>query len=387
METGDDRSRPAEQDDLHARESPPAKSLASASWREGVLTRAMELEALSSWLTRDQDTEDSKVLRRAIALHLDAARRAATKKTRWYQLSADRAHFERATSNLDAAEVELLNFAPPRYVVGVMPSLLDKVKRHLKSDDPRRQEFERISQRLAVEEAEHSSLPHGDKQTLTKQEETITQKRDNIVSVVRGADAEARRDQLSVSTFRNIVVGTTFAIALLAGGIAVLGFFNPKIISLCFEPEKSGQTLVVCPTAQSTLAATTQQPRPDAPSIDSAIMKTVGREDLFTIELVGLAAASVAAVNAIRMLRGSSDPWGLSVALAALKLPTGALTAFLGILLMRGQFVPGLGALDTSGQILAWAAVFGYAQQLFTRLVDQQAYSVLDPVRDADKRN
>jgi hypothetical protein len=48
---------------------------------------------------------------------------------------------------------------------------------------------------------------------------------------------------------------------------------------------------------------------------------------------------------------------------------------------MRGQFVPGLSALDTSAQILAWALVFGYAQQLFTRFVDQQAHSVLDNVR------
>ena len=69
------------------------------------------------------------------------------------------------------------------------------------------------------------------------------------------------------------------------------------------------------------------------------------------------------------------------MALATLKLPMGAVTAFLGLLLMRGQFVPGLSALDTSAQILAWALVFGYAQQLFTRFVDQQAHSVLDNVR------
>jgi hypothetical protein len=64
-----------------------------------------------------------------------------------------------------------------------------------------------------------------------------------------------------------------------------------------------------------------------------------------------------------------------------LQLPTGAVTAVLGLLLMRGQFLPGLSALDTSGQILAWAIVFGYAQQLFTRFVDQQADTVLNEVR------
>ena len=63
-----------------------------------------------------------------------------------------------------------------------------------------------------------------------------------------------------------------------------------------------------------------------------------------------------------------------------MELPLGALTAVLGLLL-RGEFFPGLTALDTSAQIIAWALVFGYAQQLFTRLVDQQAHTVLDAVR------
>ena len=107
--------------------------------------------------------------------------------------------------------------------------------------------------------------------------------------------------------------------------------------------------------------------------------------DLLIVELLGLAAAAVAAAAAIRKIRGSSERYGVPLALAALKLPTGAVTAVLGLLLMRGQFVPGLSALDTSAQILAWALVFGYAQQLFTRLVDQQGQTVLNSVRGASK--
>jgi hypothetical protein len=65
------------------------------------------------------------------------------------------------------------------------------------------------------------------------------------------------------------------------------------------------------------------------------------------------------------------------VAVAVLKLPMGALTAFLGLLLIRAGFVPGLSALDSSEQIIAWALVLGFAQQLFTYLVDRQANDVL----------
>jgi hypothetical protein len=91
-------------------------------------------------------------------------------------------------------------------------------------------------------------------------------------------------------------------------------------------------------------------------------------------------AAGLASTFALRGIRGTSTPYSLPVALAVLKLTTGALTAVLGILLMRGAFVPGLSALDTSAQILAWAIVFGYSQQLFTRMVDQQAQTVLADV-------
>jgi hypothetical protein len=115
---------------------------------------------------------------------------------------------------------------------------------------------------------------------------------------------------------------------VLAIGVALTGLLSPALVPLCFAPEESGTAIVVYPTAQS--------------------------------------------------------GYGLPVALAALKLPTGAITAFLGLLLMRGQFVPGLSALDTSAQILAWALVFGYAQQLFTRLVDQQGQTVLNSVRIPD---
>ena len=68
----------------------------------------------------------------------------------------------------------------------------------------------------------------------------------------------------------------------------------------------------------------------------------------------------------------------LPLALAVLKLPTGALTAILGLLLMRGGFIPGLGALDTPAQIIAWAIVLGYSQQLLTQFVDRQAQSELN---------
>lgn len=112
----------------------------------------------------------------------------------------------------------------------------------------------------------------------------------------------------------------------------------------------------------------------------TAIARAASPWDLPIVELVGLIAAAVAAAVSLRSIKGTTTPFGLPVALALLKLPTGALTAVLGLLLMRGQFVPGLSARDSSAQIIAWAVLFGYAQQLFTGLVDAQAQTVLDDV-------
>ena len=85
-------------------------------------------------------------------------------------------------------------------------------------------------------------------------------------------------------------------------------------------------------------------------------------------------------------MRGTATPYSLPIALAVLKVPTGALTAVLGLVLMRGEFIPGLSALDSSGQILAWAAVFGAAQQLVTRMVDRQAQTDARQGRNAGDR-
>ncbi|MGI8809306.1 MAG: hypothetical protein ACR2KK_16010 [Acidimicrobiales bacterium] len=180
------------------------------------------------------------------------------------------------------------------------------------------------------------------------------------------------------------------ATTLLAVAVGLVGFLSPSTIPLCFQPESGGQTLLVCPTAQSVfrtepIPATATSPALPPSDPDVVIRDTVAGTDLFVVEMVGLAAAAVAAAAAIRQLRGSSERSGLPLALTLLKLPTGALTAVLGLILMRGQFVPGLSALDSPGQILAWALAFGYAQELFTRLIDKQGQSVLNGVRGADK--
>jgi hypothetical protein len=168
-------------------------------------------------------------------------------------------------------------------------------------------------------------------------------------------------------------------------GIGLLGALEPSLVPLCFNP---GQR-VVCPTEQvavSTGASGTQAT--EAPlgqseaeiAADAEIRRVASGWDIPLIELVGLVAAALAAAVSLRSIKGTSTPYSLPVALAVLKLPTGALTALLGIILMTGGFVPGLSALDSPAQIVAWAVLFGYSQQVVTRLADSRAQSVLEDV-------
>ena len=345
------------------------------AWREGTWTRAKEIESLCTWLRQNTAHDGSDVLFAAVGIHLRAAEETAFAPR--FRLR-DQALLERAMSNLDAAEALLLDFAPADYVLGRLPAVLNDVERHLAPTDVRRRHLEHIARQVGIADSARP-LPDETTTPTTKDvNDLVERERPTIATAYRAASSAALRRQLQIRSFRNVLLVTTALLGLLVIALAVVGFLARTAIPLCFEPQQGQQTEVVCPTGESRAPATEDGTPPD---VDEVVRTTVDRVDILVVEVVGLAAAAVAAAAAIRGIHGSSEPHGLPVALALLKLPTGALTAVLGLLLMRGQFIPGLTALDSSAQILAWALVFGYGQQLFTRLVDQQAHTVLDRVR------
>ena len=102
--------------------------------------------------------------------------------------------------------------------------------------------------------------------------------------------------------------------------------------------------------------------------------------DVWIIAGLGLLGGGLAAAVSVRNMNHGVTPYDVPLALTLLKVPTGALTAVAGILLLGGGFVPGLSELDTQRQILAYALVFGYAQQLATRYLDDRATALLAEV-------
>ncbi|MEA2141986.1 MAG: hypothetical protein QOI64_416 [Solirubrobacteraceae bacterium] len=349
----------------------------STSWREHALSRVGEQRFLTHWFeshpdpSRAVDPEAFDMIHR----HLNAAKEAAegTGKLGWrggFKSLFGGAPVERAMSNLDAAEGELLRVAPEEYVRGQMPNLVAHIRAHLPANDPRRERAEKIA----------SAEPNTPLNDVEK---------DAVVGAVRIGSLESRREVTRVRSFRNVLLVTAAVLALVMAGVVVLGVFRPDDVPLCFAPGD----VVVCPTSVEKVPGTPtgataagQARTPDDSAVDAAMREAAAPWDVPLVALLGLTAAAVAAAVGLRNIQGTITPYSLPVALAVLKLPTGALTGVLGILLMRGEFIPGLSALDSPAQILSWAIVLGYAQQLLTRFVDQQAHEVLADVGGGGNR-
>jgi hypothetical protein len=336
----------------------------ASAWREQALARVAELRSLSAWVAAQDgvDPRTSQALRASITAHLDAAEAAAKGdgiRSWWRRRGAwvSGAEVERAMSNTEAAEADLVRMAPLDVLRGAMPSLVVTVKKNLESTDQRRIRLEELAR---------------------KTDPLDGRDREAIVRAVRGATSEGRRVVSRVRSFRNVLLVTASILAVVVVVLGLIVANHPTALPICFAPDN---TKVVCPTGETglpPLRAGANDPTPG--EIDRATARAVNDGDIWLILGLGTVAAAVAAAAALRSIRGTSTPYSLPVALALIKLPTGALTAVLGLLLMRGNFVPGLSALDTSAQIIAWAIIFGYAQELFTRLVDRQAHAVLDDV-------
>jgi hypothetical protein len=324
-------------------------------WREQALARIGEQRFILSWIRSNpaaKPIDDATV--QMLEDHWACVANAAQ------QRSAIGAIVERVTGHLDAVETNLLRLAPPSYVYAQLPGLLAALKRQLPPDDPR------IAHIAKLADDPQTTLGDCD--------------RDKIVAASHAATSEVRRQVTRLRSFRSLLYAIAIGLAVGAILLAVMGLRGPERLPLCFSPDDS----IVCPTSTKTIPGAnpnvpTGQPSAAKPeTIDAAMRRAAGKWDITLVEGVGLLAAAVAAAASLRGIRGTSAPFSVPIALAVLKLPTGALTAVLGLLLMRGGFVPGLTALDTAGQIIAWAILLGYSQQLLTQFVDRHAQTVLD---------
>lgn len=389
-----------------------------APWRHYVLVRAdaIHLDVLRNYACMtDHDRSRVDPIRIGIERHLNAARHAARSArspagvedayaedayaedayvSRWQRFVALCAGslIECAFRRLHAAKAMMVAFLPPEEVEATVPEALARLRKCLAPDDlrlvwaeaklladknvtdglahpqPRLDQLDQGIIRLAWADDESGALQ---RVTLKARSRTLeidldpslvkaerqtdlnmAARQAQLYNIVRlGYDAQDER-HARLRNFRNIVGIATLVLTLLTIAISILGAVKPDALPLCFHP----QTLpVACPTGK---------------------LKPTGG-DVALVATLGLLGGALSAALAIRRLSGKSTPYQTSVVLSLFKLPSGAVISIVGLLLLRGDFIPGFSALDTQDQILAYAVVFGFAQQLATRLVDRQAREVL----------
>lgn len=190
-------------------------------------------------------------------------------------------------------------------------------------------------------------------------------KRITLSKIVQSGHEATDRLNSRVRVFRNVVLVTALLLALFVSIFVVWVATHPSAVPLCF----STNAITSCPTGSGPASSTDVQ----ASSLNVQV-----------VALLGVLGGALAAAVSIRNIKGTSAPYNVAVVLALLKVPAGAPTALGALITIAGGLVPGLTALDTQQQILAYVLMFGYAQQLLTGLIDKRALNLLDSVPSKD---
>ncbi|WP_059006960.1 hypothetical protein [Streptomyces specialis] len=307
-----------------------------ASWRERALAEIASLEyALERIKSRRFVAAAKRTKLDGVERQLARAREAAadksTVKAAWYGSDVD------ATwSNIHQVEVELLQIAPSDELKWWSADVLARVRQHLPPQDPRRRALE---ERLTA-----------------SGQRLLPDFRELAVRALKAAHGAEESERARVRSFRNCLFGATVMMTCIAVAFAVWGAARPTVFDMCFHDAR--QKAPACPTGNK-----------------------LSSWDVLTTEAVGLATAALAGAASLRRIQGTTTPYMVPMSLMMLKLPAGAVAAVIGLLLVRGSVVPGLSDLDTPGQILAWAAIFGAAQEAVTHQVDRRGQEVLEKVR------
>jgi hypothetical protein len=157
------------------------------------------------------------------------------------------------------------------------------------------------------------------------------------------------RQQLQVRHFRGMLNGATAVLLAVVAVLWIVGAIHPEYFPLCWPVPGSHPTMI-CPTGGSTPSTA------DVPLI---------------LGLGALGAALSVALN-LADLKPGGVRFSLTLAQGLNKIVLGAITAVLGIIVLR-TVTNAPGFLGTQPGLLTTAVVFGYSQQLFTRLIDRQA--------------
>jgi hypothetical protein len=314
-------------------EAPPRKR--KRIWVQHVAVETDKLQMrVEAARARGNLTESQEVVADGVSRFVTKARHAAFREdpvpsrfANWWRGTL----VEAAYRHMHTARAQMLDLYDDNELVAEIPLVVARANATMHRDDPRR---------LTVKELLADTPPI---------------RRARMRRLVGDSYEQLDLEHAQLRSFRNILLSAAAFLTIITIGTLVVVAINPSLIPLCF----TGDT-PACPTTEWV-----GKPIPHS-------------ADILVVAVLGALGGALAATLSIRNLKGTSTPYDVPVALAALKVPMGALTAILGLVAIQGQFIPGLSQLDSQGMILAYALVFGFAQQGLSRLLDRQAQNLLE---------
>lgn len=238
---------------------------------------------------------------------------------------------ERGWCALHQAEDAIITLEAPERIPPQIPALQETLNETLDRGDPRYVALTGKLTQLA--------------KTETLGEPDIAE----LIDIRRSLNSATDDRHRGIRVFRNAVVVTSAALAVMLGIAVVWHLLETNFLSLCGA---TGRCL-------------------DGGKRSHGI-------DVAEVVGVGLLAGLLAGLLNLGSLTNVSSPYALDLlrVQVLLKAVAGATTALLGILLLQSGLI--VDAASTTGAaMLAYAALFGYSQEVFTRVVDRQASSLL----------
>ncbi len=218
---------------------------------------------------------------------------------------------------------------------------------------------------IEADDAVRSSLPRllewiqevMDKGPLRDRYETELTKMIKGGPIDRTLVRQAHQDALTANnerhanlrTFRNLLSVATALLALLLFVLAVWHAANPHFVSLC-----GGDASTPCFSGSSP-----------------------ARRDIASIELIGAIAGLLSVAFALGSEKTPPSRYNVRFAQTLLKPAAGAATALVGVLLVQSGLIVSPAQSSSESLFLAYAAVFGFSQQLLTQFVDKRATKLL----------
>ena len=314
-----------------------ARAPGRRAWQQQALARCQLLRAQWS-LAESHATEDEVAARRKVApqfngLLADAEEACAEV---WHSPLAIMTGYnvERVWADVHAAEIMLLESLPLKAVSGYRDWTIAELRSKLSAD---------------TGSVRSLSVPGND---------PLTGRRPG--AALRTAYSSSAADHVRVRSFRNTIYFASLVTLVAAAVLALVGALAPTALPMC------NSAASVCLTAGST-----------GPAWNHVLVAAI----------VGSAAGVLAGVASLARIRGSSVPYSVAFALGVFKAPCGALSAVLGLLLVRSVLGGEELGTGTSAGILAWVVIFGASQQLVTRLADQKGQVVLNRVKSGTEKS